>query len=234
MFAPLANEMKHYKWIVFDLPGSNQAHAEDYSIPNFCAYIKETLDELSIKKAHFVGNSIGAWIIQAFTASKPQYVRSLSLLDGGHYFLGERNEAHEDVALPRGIVKIEDIQKAVNELTYAMPQLLKQAYEQFESYMLANYIELPDGYAHHFHNEAYNALAKEIETVDYCLNEVTVPLLLIVAGASADEMSYNKAMTFSERFNEAEVVILENGQHYLPLTNTVQMAELLENFYRSI
>lgn len=234
MYVSLANEMKEYKWIVFDLPGSNKEILEDYSIPAFCAYIKETLDELTIEKAHFIGNSLGAWIIQAFTASYPQYVRSLGLLDGGHYFLGERNENHEDVILPRAIEKIEDIQEAVKELTYAMPQLSKQAYAQFESYMLANYIELPDGYAHHCDNDAYNALSKEIETTNYCLTDVKKPLLLIIAGASADEMSYSKAMSFNERFNQAEVFILENGQHYLPLTNTIQVAEILIGFYRSL
>ena len=63
MLQPLANEMNDYRWLIFDLPGNNKQQLNDYSIPNFCEYMKKTMDLLHINQAHFIGNSLGAWII---------------------------------------------------------------------------------------------------------------------------------------------------------------------------
>lgn len=232
MFQPLANQMKEYSWLVFDLPGSNKQQLNDYSIPNFCEYIKQTLELLNIHKAHFLGNSLGAWVIQAFTSNYPEYVSSLALLDGGHYFLGERNESYEDVELSSAIENFEDIKEAVKELTYSMPNLNNQDYTNFENYFLNNYIKQGNFYTHHCNELAYNFLSKEIISIDYCLKEIPVPTMLLIAGASADEMSLKKSKTFSERFEQSKVHFIKNGQHYLPLKNTEAVAEILEDYYR--
>lgn len=232
MFQVLANQMKEYNWLVFDLPGSNKQQLNDYSISCFCEYIKQILEALNIHKAHFVGNSLGAWVIQAFTSSYPQYVSSLALLDGGHYFLGERNEQYEDVELPSAIENFEDIEEAIKELTYSMPNLENQAYTNFETYFLNNYIKQENFYAHHCNEVAYNFLSKEIISIDYCLKEIPVPTILLIAGASADETSLKKSTVFNKQFEQAKVHLIENGQHYLPLTNTVAVAEILEDYYQ--
>ena len=232
MFQPLANQMNEYSWLVFDLPGSNKQKLNDYSIPSFCEYIKQILESLNIQKAHFIGASLGAWVVQVFTSIYPQYVRSLGLLDGGHYFLGERNEAHEDIELPSAIENFEDIKTAVEELTYSFPNLEKQAYINFETYFLNNYIKHGESYAHHCNEVAYNSLSKEITSIDYCLKEIPIPIILLIAGASADEISIEKSLIFSGKFKQAKVNVIKNGQHYLPLTNTLSVSEILEDFYQ--
>ena len=232
MFQSLANEMNKYSWLVFDLPGSNKQQLNDYSIPSFCEYIKQTLELLNIHKAHFLGNSLGAWVIQAFTSNYPEYVSSLALLDGGYYFLGERNESHEDVELPSAIENFEDIKDAIKELTYSMPNLENQAYTNFETYFLNNYIKQGDFYTHHCNEVAYNSLSKEITSIDYCLKEIPIPIILLIAGASADEISIEKSLIFSGKFEQAKVNVIKNGQHYLPLTNTLSVSEILEDFYQ--
>ncbi|AWE07990.1 hypothetical protein DCE79_11590 [Lysinibacillus sp. 2017] len=233
MFQPLANEMNDYRWLVFDLPGNNKQQLNDYSIPSFCEFMKQTMELLHINQAHFVGNSLGAWVIQAFAAVYPQSVQSLTLLDGGHYFLDERNEDHEDVELPSNIEDFEDIRVAVRELTYAMPHLEEEAYANFESYTLNNYIEQGEFYAHHCNEVAYNALSKEISTVDYCLKKTTLPIHLLIAEASADELSVEKSRLFSKRYEQATVTKIKNGQHYLPLTNTKAVSEFLKEAYQA-
>lgn len=233
MFQPLANEMNNYSWLVFDLPGSNKEQLDDYSIPSFCEYIKQALESLNIHKAHFLGNSLGAWVIQAFTSSYPEYVNSLALLDGGHYFLGERNEPHEAVELPSAIENFDDIREAVKELTYSMPNLENQAYTNFEYYFLSNYIKQGNFYAHHCSEAAYNTLSEEIISTNYCLKEIAIPTILLIAGASADEISLNKSTIFNDQFQKAKVVLIDNGQHYLPLTNTEAVANKLEDFFHN-
>ena len=99
---------------MFDLPGSQKQQLADYSIPAFCHLIHEMLVEQHINQAHFIGSSLGAWAIQEFADQFPQKVQSLTLLDGGHYFLGERGEAHEDVELSANIESFDDIAAAIH------------------------------------------------------------------------------------------------------------------------
>lgn len=232
MFIHLANEMNNIKWIVFDLPGSHKQRQADDSIPTFCKLINEVLTDQQIKQAHFIGNSLGAWAIQAFASMYPQKVQSLVLLDGGHYFLGERGEVHEDIELASNIESFEDIQSAVHDLVYSMPHLENEAYENFEQYLLGNYILHNGFYAHHCDEIAYNALSKELLTTNYCLKQTEIPIQLLIADASADNFSKAKAQNFKKQFSHAKVYFLEHGQHYLPLTNTTKLAATLRNFYK--
>lgn len=234
MFIPLANDMNDVKWIVFDLPGSQKQQLTDYSIPTFCQLIHEVLVEQQINQAHFIGSSLGAWAIQVFAELFPQKVQSLTLLDGGHYFLGERGEAHEDVELAANIESFDDIAAAIHELTYSMPNLEKVAYEHFEQYFLGNYILHNDLYAHHCDEIAYNALSKELSTKNYCLKQTEIPLQLVIAEASADDFSKLKIQEFEKQFPHAHVTLLEHGQHYLPLTNTAELAVIIQNFYETL
>lgn len=233
MFIPLANYMNDVKWIVFDLPGSHKQQLADYSIPAFCQLIHEVLVEQHINQAHFIGSSLGAWAIQEFADLFPQKVQSLTLLDGGHYFLGERGEVHEEVALAANIENFDDIAAAIHEQTYSMPNLEKQAYEHFEQYFLGNYILHNDFYAHHCDEIAYNALSKELLTTNYCLKQTDISLQLVIAEASADDFSKSKVIDFKKHFPHAHVTFLQYGQHYLPLTNTAELAVILQKFYET-
>lgn len=127
--------------------------------------------------------------------------------------------------LPSAIENFDDIRNAVKELTYSMPNLESQAYINFENYFLNNYMKQGDFYAHHCCEAAYNSLSKEISSTNYCLKEIAVPTVLLIAEASTDEISLNKATIFNEQFEQAKVVCIDKGQHYLPLTNTDAVAK---------
>ena len=229
MYEPLAKLMPYYKWIVFDLPGSQQQLVADASISTFCACIKTTLSEQNIEKAHFIGNSLGAWIIQAFAAKYKDFILTLTLLDGGHYFLGELQE-HQDETLLRGVENWEDIKNAVHDFVTSIPNLQAYSYEQFENYMQNNYIKLTDGYAHHYHEQHYNELSKELVTNNYCLKGSPLPILILLAGGMNNSYSVKQAKIYAKVNRHVEIKIIENGFHYLPLTNTKEVYELLKSF----
>lgn len=88
IYKPLVQEMSQFNWVLFDLPGANKQQLGDNSISYFVQYIKDVLNQLKIEDAHFMGNSIGTWIIQAYYTQHPQDVLSLIMLDGGYFFLG--------------------------------------------------------------------------------------------------------------------------------------------------
>ena len=229
MYESLAKLMPDYKWIVFDLPGSQQQLVADASISTFCAYIKTTLSEQNIEKAHFIGNSLGAWIIQAFAAKYKDFILTLTLLDGGHYFLGEIQE-HQDETLLHGVENWEDIKIAVHDFVTSIPNLQAYGYEQFEAYMQNNYVKLPDGYAHHFNEKHYNELSKELVTNNYCLKGSSFPILVLLAGGMNNSYSVEHAKMYAKVNQHVDIKMIENGFHYLPLTNTKEVYELLKSF----
>lgn len=231
MFIPLALKVQNFRILAFDLPGNNGQISEDYSIPSFVRYIKATMKELKIKEAHFIGSSLGAWIIQALAAQVPHVVQSLTLLDGGYYFLGDKNEPYEDVELPTTIEDFEDIRAAVHELTYSIPNLTKECYENFEYYFLNNYIKIGNFFRHHCSEIAYNALAKEITITNHYLQSTDIPMQLLIADGEKDEFLLTKIEQFKVHHPTANVHIIENGHHYLPLTNTDEVANCLSNFF---
>jgi hypothetical protein len=157
-------------------------------------------------------------------------VQSLTLLDGGFYFLGERQEVHEDVELPTEIENFEEIKVAVHELTYSIPNLTKESYENFERYFLNNYIKIGSFYRHHCNEIAYNALAKELVTTNYCLQATTIPMQLLFTVEDKDDFALSKIEQFKVLHPTSKVIRIEHGHHYLPLTNSDDVAKCLLSF----
>lgn len=67
IFEALAESLKEFRFLAIDLPGhNNYTFHEDFSIEKYVVDINNLLDKLSVSKAHFIGNSIGVWIIQSY------------------------------------------------------------------------------------------------------------------------------------------------------------------------
>ena len=80
IFEALADSLHEFHFLAIDLPGHNNDNSqEDFSIETYIVEIYRLLDTLSISKAHFIGNSIGAWIIQKYYETYPESVRTLTL-----------------------------------------------------------------------------------------------------------------------------------------------------------
>ncbi|WP_102275529.1 alpha/beta fold hydrolase [Cytobacillus massiliigabonensis] len=227
-YIPLAKQLNDFRWIVCDLPGHNNYETKDMTINSYVNNLKDLLDSLDVTKVHLVGTSIGATIIQAFYQKYNKVVKSLFLLDGGYYFLGERQGTQEEMT-PQKIEKYEDIRDAVHDFTYSIEGLRKQNYEQFEHYFLENYIEDSGYYKHHCDVDSYNALSKEVDSINYCLKEQPdIPLILLLAENNLDEFSKKKVKEFQARYPLAKVQIINNGHHYLPLTHTAEIKEFIQ------
>jgi pimeloyl-ACP methyl ester carboxylesterase len=224
----LSRYLKEYKIIAIDLPGHNLIEQEDYSISTFIIEIRSIMKELGISTAHFIGNSIGAWIIQAFYSEYPDCVESLTLLDGGYYFLGEREDFDEEIQLPI-IDNLKDLEEAIRETTNSMEGLTEEVRDNFNSYLMGNFVLKDNVYKHHSNEEALNSLSKEISRTDFCLKQrVEKPFLLIVAEQSMDDFSKEKVKAYQKLHTNLSVTVISNGHHFLPITNPIQVA----NTYR--
>ena len=226
IYKPLVKEMNQFNWILFDLPGTNKQQLGDNSISYFVQYIKDVLNQLEIEDAHFMGNSIGTWIIQAYYTQHPQDVLSLIMLDGGYFFLRDTNP-HTHIDLPK-VDDFDTLVQAVKALVNNSPAADK---DQYEKYYLHNFIEENNYYIHHSDETALNSLSLEITTIDYRVTDSDVPIYLLVAGNGFYSEDPQEVDEYINKFSQANpktiVYIIKEGQHFLPMTNTEDVANLL-------
>ncbi|MGE8033709.1 alpha/beta fold hydrolase [Lysinibacillus sp. NPDC093692] len=226
MFAALASALPEAYIVAIDLPGHNGRLDSDFSFQTFINTIKEIMEHLNITKAHFLGNSIGAWIIQKFYTNYPDSVQSLILLDGGYYFIGEYQLDDEaEIQLPI-IERLEDLQEAITEEVSNMINLSAENKEYLYNYFFHNFVEKNNIFYHHSNVKALNDLSKAIEINNYCIeNEVPLSVLLLLADDHPDSLLHKKLNRFQGRQPNALVEIIPDSYHFLPLTNPSEVAE---------
>lgn len=166
------------------------------------------------------------WEIQEYYRQYPEDVLSLILLDGGYFFLGDV-EPHTQINLPK-TDDFEALKNSAKELVKNSPADDK---EQYEKYTLHTFIKEGDYYIHHSDETALNALSLEVSTIDYRINNSEIPIFLLIASdgfySSSPELFGKYIEDFKETNTKTEVYIIENGQHFLPITNTGQVADIL-------
>lgn len=225
MYAALAEALPEVQIVAIDLPGHNGLLDAEFSFQSYSKTIMAVMNELNMIEAHFVGNSIGAWMIQHFYTNYPSAVKSLTLLDGGHYFHGQY-ELDEDIEIQLPIIeRLEDLQEAVREEVKNMGIASAKHQQYLYDYFIGNFVKAKNGYCHHSMEQALNDLAKAVDQHNYCLEEeIPIPVLLLLADQQQDAMFYQKLMKFQERQPAAKINIIPNGFHFLPLTNPQEVA----------
>ena len=227
IFEELAESTKEFRFIAIDLPGHNNNNLhKDFSIETYIVDINRLLNKLSVSKAHFIGNSIGAWIIQSYYKKYPGSVHSLTLMDGGYYFIGDYEEIEiGEIELPI-IGKLGDLQEAIKQQVDSMDKLPTISKELFEDYLLGNFIRKDGVYVHHSNENALNTLSKAVVETNYCIQEnKEVPLLLLLADQGKDLSDEEKVNSFLQSNNNATVERIHNSYHFLPITNTNDVAK---------
>ena len=78
---------KYYRLVIPDLRGHGESMiTTNINLPNFAKDIKELMNRLGIKKAHFLGLSLGGAIVQQFMRDYPQMMLSAILANTVSYF----------------------------------------------------------------------------------------------------------------------------------------------------
>ncbi|NYF26116.1 alpha/beta hydrolase [Sporosarcina sp. JAI121] len=222
IFEALAKSLPEFRFVAIDLPGhNNYTFHEDYSIEKYVVDIDNLLDQLSISKAHFIGNSIGAWIIQNYYKNYPKSVHTLTLMDGGYYFIGDYEEIEiGEIELPI-IEKLEDLQEAINQQVDSMDKLPSSSKELFENYLLKNFTQKDGVFVHHSNVNALNTLSKAVVEKNYCIQQTQeLPVLLLLADQGKDNKEEEKINSFLISNNYATVERIPDSYHFLPITNT--------------
>ena len=103
---------KKYKVITFDNRGTGRTDKpdDDYSIEMMAEDTVGLMDVLGIKKAHFMGGSMGACILQVIGAKHPERVKSMILYLATPRFLDTLKNAMEPFLKPRKVGEEENNQ----------------------------------------------------------------------------------------------------------------------------
>ena len=229
IYKKLAEKLPGLKFICFDLPGHSSSGL-DMTIENYLKEIHKILTELNIRNYHLIGNSIGAWLIQAFYQQYPNYIQSLWLLDGGYDY--EKNPNEEEIKLPQ-TENFEDIEGSINAMI-ALTKTLENEEDKtfFLKYFIDNFVYEDGVYKHHANEVIVNRLVKEIDVQKLGSQTFHVPVFLCVASESFIQVI--NRMFFYEFEKRQNVVshIIPNGQHLLPLTNSDDIANLMLKYLK--
>ena len=84
-----------YNIVAFDLPGhgSSTGIPEDWSFDYAAAVVSKLIEETSTSSVHLIGISFGGMIAQVTTLSRPDLVRSLTLIGTASHFLDTARDA---------------------------------------------------------------------------------------------------------------------------------------------
>ena len=97
---------KTHRVITVDLPGHGASElppGTDMSPKALAEYVIETMDALSIEKAHVVGNSLGGWTALEMAAAKPERVASVLGLAPAGLWLAPFNVRYPGTAIARNL-----------------------------------------------------------------------------------------------------------------------------------
>lgn len=230
IFEALAENLREFRFLAIDLPGHNShTNHEDFSIEKYVADINNLLDNLSVSKAHFIGNSIGAWIIQKYYKDYPESVLSLTLMDGGYYFIGDYGEIEiGEIELPI-IEKLEDLREAIEHQVDSMDKLPSASKKLFETYLLKNFIQKDGVYVHHSNVNALNTLSKAVVETNFCIQQTKeFPILLLLADQEKDNMGKVNSFLLSNHY--ARVERIPDSYHFLPITNANEVGRHFRKF----
>ncbi|KAL1887616.1 hypothetical protein Sste5346_010117 [Sporothrix stenoceras] len=100
----IRRDLRGHGYSDYPAPGSNY----DYSPSTILEEIKDTLDQLGIEKAHLMGESTSGMLFEAFAATYPDYVLSLTVCSSPTYLsvLGQQFLAFGEISWPEACRKL--------------------------------------------------------------------------------------------------------------------------------
>ncbi|NKB63145.1 MAG: alpha/beta fold hydrolase [Gammaproteobacteria bacterium] len=85
-FIPLARQLNHYNWFCIDLPGHGKSEHRPigsvYHLTDYVIDLLSIMDSLEWERCDLIGHSLGAGIGSIFSATFPEKVNHLVLIDG--------------------------------------------------------------------------------------------------------------------------------------------------------
>ncbi len=223
-WTPLMPALARYRVLRPDMPGSGRSNVEGpLSIARFVEAVASACARLNVKRAHFLGHSLGTIVCQHLALAHPKLVRSLALF-GPVHAPGDtgRNAIRARAAMLRsaGVAAMHDVAQALVAGALSADtrqrQPLAVAFVR-ESLQRQN----PDGYA-----RTCDALA---DAQPASVERIDVGALLVTG--DEDAVAPPQAVrTLAGRFKDARVVVLPRCGHWTPIERAEECSRELAEF----
>lgn len=201
---------KNYRLIIPDLPGHGDSKAIGYvhSMELMAEGIHSLLKELKIRKALFVGHSLGAYVALAFAEKSPDYVKGLLLI----------NSTAKGDSLVR--------KRSRNQLI----QLVKENRDKAIELLLPTFFKAKKRKTH-FHIKAYSKMAQRcdlqsiVATVEGMKRRKEREIVLkfapfpfaYFAGKEDEILPYKVLQAESQLSEKGSFAMIEEAGHILPI-----------------
>lgn len=223
-WTPLMPALARYRVLRPDLPGSGRSNVEGpLTIERFVDAVVSACTRLNIKRAHFLGHSMGTIVCQHIAAAQPKLVRSLTLFGPVHALADPARGAiraraakvrgdglagmHEvALALVAGALSADTRQRQPLAVAFVRESLQRQS---------------PDAYA-----RSCEALA---DAQPASLERIDASALLITGDEDAVAPPL-AVRALAQRFKDARVVVLNRCGHWTPIERADECARELTEF----
>lgn len=223
MWAPLLAELAGRDLYALDIVGEAGASVQTRpitGITELVAWLQESQQGLRLARPHLVGASFGAWPATHYAAAHPDTVHSLSLLEPAidavtmGRFLRHGMAVGAALLLPRPLRRSVGRRLDADTLLATDPRLIKLGNLTFRHFErgLPKYAQVKDA------------------TPDTTLAALEVPTLLVLAGKSELHDTARVADRARRLINQAEVQVIANASHAMPVTQATTVGAFLRAF----
>lgn len=223
-WTPLLPALARHRVIRPDLPGSGRSSVEGpLSIERLVDAVVSACTRLNIKRAHFLGHSMGTIVCQHLAVAQPKLVRSLTLFGPVHALADPaRSAVRARAAKVRsdGLAGMHDVAQALVAGALSADtrerQLLAVAFVR-ESLQRQN----PDAYARSCEALA-DAQAAAVERIEVAA--------LLITGDEDAVAPPQAVRALAQRFKDARVVVLNRCGHWTPIERAEECSRELREF----
>ena len=229
LFYPLVPVFaQEYQVITFDNRGAGKSDAPQgpYSLEIMAKDLAALLDTIGIKKAHFLGHSMGARIAEEIALSFPEKVNSIILAGPITY--------SSEIGLQPGPVTKEDIHfwedQPLEE--WAWKLLGDRVNDDFipnNRELAENLVRMILDSQGPMHARVGHTNASRLYDNFKRLSEIKIPTL-ILAGREDTTVPLENILILKERLPEAELAVLDNVKHFMILEALEESNRIILDF----
>jgi pimeloyl-ACP methyl ester carboxylesterase len=231
-FRQIPELSRWYRVIAFDNRGSGESDKPDipYSMSLFARDTVGLLDALDIDNAHIYGISMGGMIAQEFALRYPERVNSLTLgctSCGGRQFVLPDQETLDFLLNIKHVGQLTPEERIIKTLPYSYTQeFIDRNPDIVQEYISIRVAQWPP--LHSFLRQAEAVVTHN--TYDR-LPDIAAPTL-VISGDADRQVPVENSKILASRIPGAELVILDNMGHGLPVEAAEEANNVVIDFLR--
>lgn len=211
-----------YRVIALDLRGHGDSTKplDAYGVELMTEDVKQLLDKLAIKKATFIGFSMGGAVAFEMAAKHPEYLESLVIVNSGPDF-NAMGKTGEDLLKNRtAFLKTKGVEPLAKEISFNM-------------FPEAHQIDMRNQFEARCKKNDYNAYFKSFVTLmDWGLgdriHDISTRTLVIASDMDYTPVAFKQA--YVDTLQHASLVVIENSRHGVVIDQPEAFNVALEKF----